>query len=44
LIGKITKTSTLTRVLIAIPISLAIAFGFILPTQLRRRRIGRRHV
>jgi len=38
LIGKITKTSTLTRVLIAIPISLAVGFGFILPTQLRRRR------
>jgi hypothetical protein len=38
LVGKIAKTSTLTRVLIAIPISLAVAFGFILPTQLRRRR------
>ena len=38
LIGEISKTSTLTRVLIAIPISLAIGFGFILPTQLRRRR------
>jgi len=38
LIGKITKTSTLTRVLIAIPIALAVGFGFILPTQLRRRR------
>jgi len=40
LVGKITKTSTLTRVLIAIPISLAIGFGFLLPTQLRRRRKG----
>jgi len=38
LVGKIAKTSTLTRVLIAIPISLAVGFGFILPTQLRRRR------
>ena len=38
LVGKISKTSTLTRVLIAIPISLAIGFGFLLPTQLRRRR------
>jgi titin len=38
LVGKINKTSTLTRVLIAIPISLAIGFGFLLPTQLRRRR------
>jgi len=38
LVGKINKTSTLTRVLIAVPISLAIGFGFLLPTQLRRRR------
>jgi hypothetical protein len=38
LVGNISKTSTLTRVLIAIPISLAIGFGFLLPTQLRRRR------
>jgi hypothetical protein len=38
LVGKISKTSTLTRVLIAIPISLAVGFGFLLPTQLRRRR------
>jgi hypothetical protein len=38
LIGKVSKTSTLTRVLIAIPISLAVGFGFLLPTQLRRRR------
>lgn len=41
LVGKISKTSTLTRVLIAIPISLAIGFGFLLPTQLRRRRRGK---
>ena len=38
LVGDISTTSTLTRVLIAIPISLAIGFGFVLPTQLRRRR------
>jgi hypothetical protein len=38
LVGDISTTSTLTRVLIAIPISLAIGFGFLLPTQLRRRR------
>jgi hypothetical protein len=41
LVGEISKTSTLTRVLIAIPISLAIGFGFLLPTQLRRRRKAR---
>ena len=39
LVGDISTTSTLTRVLIAIPITLAIGFGFLLPTQLRRRRI-----
>jgi hypothetical protein len=38
LVGDISTTSTLTRVLIAIPITLAIGFGFLLPTQLRRRR------
>ena len=38
LVGEISQTSTLTRVLIAIPITLAIGFGFLLPTQLRRRR------
>jgi len=38
LVGNISTTSTLTRVLIAIPITLAIGFGFLLPTQLRRRR------
>ena len=38
LVGDISKTSTLTRVLIAIPISLAIGFGFLIPTRLRRRR------
>ena len=41
LVGDISATSTLTRVLIAIPITLAIGFGFILPTQLRRRRKAR---
>jgi hypothetical protein len=38
LVGNISKTSTLTRVLIAIPISLAIGFGFLLPNQARRRK------
>ena len=38
LVGNISTTSTLTRVIIAIPITLAVGFGFILPTQLRRRR------
>jgi hypothetical protein len=38
LVGEISTTSTLTRVLIAIPITLAVGFGFLLPTQLRRRR------
>jgi hypothetical protein len=38
LVGDISTTSTLTRVLIAIPISLAIVFGFLLPTRIRRRR------
>ena len=38
LVGNISTTSTLTRVLIAIPITLAIGFGFLLPTQLRHRR------
>ena len=40
LVGDISTTSTLTRVLIAIPIAMAIGFGFLLPTQLRRRRKG----
>jgi hypothetical protein len=38
LVGNISTTSTLTRVLIAIPIALAVGFGFLLPNQLRRRR------
>jgi hypothetical protein len=37
-VGEISTTSTVTRVLIAIPIALAIGFGLILPTRLRRRR------
>ena len=41
LVGDISTTSTLTRVLIAIPIALAVGFGFLLPTQLRRRRKSR---
>ena len=37
-IGEIAKTSTVTRVLIAVPIALAVGFGLLLPTRLRRRR------
>ena len=37
-VGEIARTSTLTRVLIAIPIVLAIGFGLILPNQMRRPR------
>ena len=37
-VGEIAKTSTLTRILIAIPITLAVGFGLVLPTQYRRRR------
>ena len=37
-VGEIARTSTLTRVLIAIPIALAIGIGFLIPNQLRRRR------
>ena len=37
-VGEIKKSSTVTRVLIAIPITLAIVFGFLLPNRLRRRR------
>ena len=36
--GAVNSGSTLTRVLIAIPISLAILFGFFLPAVSRRRR------
>jgi hypothetical protein len=37
-VGEIAKSSALTRILIAIPISLAVLAGFILPNQARRRR------
>jgi hypothetical protein len=37
-VGEIATTSTLTRVLIAIPIALAIGFGLLIPKQTRRRR------
>jgi hypothetical protein len=39
LVGDMSTTTTLTWVLIAIPITVAIGFGFLLPTQLRRRRL-----
>jgi hypothetical protein len=39
LVGDISTTTTLMRVLIAIPITVAIGVGFLLPTQLRRRRL-----
>ena len=38
LVGDISTTSTLTRVLIAIPISVAVFFGFLLPTRVKRRK------
>ena len=37
-IGEIDKTSTLTRVLIAVPIALAVLAGLMVPNQMRRRR------
>lgn len=37
-LGEMTKTSTLTRVLIAIPLLLAVIFGLLIPTTIRRRR------
>ena len=37
-IGEIDKTSTLTRVLIAVPIAVAVLAGFMVPNQMRRRR------
>ena len=36
--GPQAKTSTTTRVLIAVPIALAVIAGFVLPTTVRRRR------
>jgi len=37
-VGAMSTTSTLSRILIAIPITLAIGFGIALPNQARRRR------
>ncbi len=37
-VGEMTRTSTIRRVLISIPIAFAALFGVILPNQLRRRR------
>jgi hypothetical protein len=37
-VGKLQTTSTVTRMLIAIPIFLAIFLGLLLPNRLRRRR------
>lgn len=37
-IGEISKSSTVTRVLIAIPISIAVVIGFVIPNRLRRRK------
>lgn len=37
-VGDIARSSTLTRILIAVPIALAVLAGFMLPNQMRRRR------
>ncbi len=37
-VGKVDKSSSLSRILIAVPIALAVFFGVVLPTQARRRR------
>ncbi len=37
-IGEIESSSTVARLLIAIPVALAIIFGLVIPTTLRRRR------
>jgi hypothetical protein len=37
-VGEIARTSTITRVLISIPIALAVLFGLFLPAVSRRRR------
>jgi hypothetical protein len=37
-VGEIESSSTLARLLIAIPVALAIIFGLVIPTTLRRRR------
>ena len=36
--GDVPKTSTMTRMLIAIPIALSVVIGLIVPNQIRRRR------
>lgn len=36
--GELETSSTLSRVLIAIPVALAIMFGLVIPTTLKRRR------
>ncbi len=40
-VGKLKSTSTLTRVLIVVPIILAVMVGLLLPNRLRRRRTAR---
>lgn len=40
-VGKLKSTSTLTRVLIVIPIILAVLAGMLLPNRLRRKRLVR---
>jgi hypothetical protein len=37
-LGEIDSSSTLARLLISIPVALAIIFGLVIPTTLRRRR------
>lgn len=41
IIGKLKSTSTLTRILIVVPIVLAVMVGLLLPNRLRRRRTAR---
>jgi uncharacterized membrane protein len=40
-VGKLKSTSTLTRILIVVPIILAVMVGLLLPNRLRRRRTAR---
>jgi len=40
-VGSISNSSTTTRVLIAVPIALAVLVGLIVPTTIRRRRLKR---
>jgi len=37
-VGQVEKSSSLSRILIAVPIAMAVIFGVVLPTQARRRR------